>query len=308
MKFAGETSHPVSRLYDTSVRAVRCAARASLVVVAGLSLSGCITAATVATVEDRPVAVPGNAHPLPLPALADDANTRVANPVAYEEDASEDVVRHPVVDVTSEPDPFATDFSNDADAVSTRTGTYAHTAPVRIETPSDPGAAGTLDGEAYGRLIDPGNAFNLDSNEGIDVASDSRNQIPLDDNRGLGFQLTAFAQQWQGVRYRWGGNDRRGIDCSGLVLQLYKELFDISLPRTTRQQIRTGKTVKRKHLAVGDLVFFRLPRNRRHVGVFMGDGKFLHASLSRGVVVSSLDKSYWRRHYQRAVRPTGRSI
>ncbi|GGC05209.1 peptidase P60 [Marinobacterium zhoushanense] len=104
-------------------------------------------------------------------------------------------------------------------------------------------------------------------------------------------------QRWQGVPYRLGGMDRTGIDCSGLVFRVFDDLYDLRLPRTTEQQLQFGIPIERHQLQIADLVFFKTSWKVRHVGIYLGNGDFLHASTSRGVMISSLDNPYWQSHY-----------
>ncbi len=114
--------------------------------------------------------------------------------------------------------------------------------------------------------------------------------------------LIAQHKEWQGTRYKMGGLSKKGVDCSGFVYLTFKERFGIHIPRSTKLQAETGTQVKRSHLRVGDLVFFKTARKVRHVGIYMGDNAFLHASTSRGVMISKLDNPYWDKHYWKAVR------
>ncbi len=107
---------------------------------------------------------------------------------------------------------------------------------------------------------------------------------------------------WQGTRHRLGGTGRKGIDCSGFVKTVYKERFNIELPRTTKRLLKTGKRVKRKSLQAGDLVFFRPPTYPYHVGIFLGGKDFMHASTKKGVVISQIVPPYWDKHYFTARR------
>lgn len=104
-------------------------------------------------------------------------------------------------------------------------------------------------------------------------------------------------QSWKGTPYRLGGSSRRGIDCSAFVQLTYSEVYRQMLPRTTAEQSQLGKAVPRTMAKKGDLVFFRTGRRMRHVGIYMGNNEFLHASTSQGVVVSSLDTPYWQRAF-----------
>lgn len=109
-------------------------------------------------------------------------------------------------------------------------------------------------------------------------------------------------RQWKGTRYVLGGLSKRGVDCSGLVYTTYRDHFGIELPRTTRYQARAGKAVEHSELRAGDLVFFRTGHKVRHVGIYIEDNRFFHASTSKGVTISELDDYYWRDRYRHARR------
>ncbi|MBZ9569110.1 C40 family peptidase [Modicisalibacter tunisiensis] len=113
-------------------------------------------------------------------------------------------------------------------------------------------------------------------------------------------------ERWVGTPYVLGGDSRHGIDCSALMQRIFSEAFAVALPRTTDDQVREGEQVTRDDLKAGDLVFFRPPGPYNHVGVYVGSGRFLHASTSRGVKLSRLDNVYWRRYYWQARRPLPR--
>ena len=108
--------------------------------------------------------------------------------------------------------------------------------------------------------------------------------------------------EWRGTKYRLGGMSKQGVDCSGFVYLTYRSRFGITLPRTTRHQSNQGMAVSRKALRPGDLVFFKTGPNKRHVGIYVEDRKFLHASSSKGVMLSSLDNKYWTNAYWTARR------
>ncbi|MDD4357301.1 MAG: LysM peptidoglycan-binding domain-containing protein [Smithellaceae bacterium] len=105
-----------------------------------------------------------------------------------------------------------------------------------------------------------------------------------------------------GVPYRMGGVTVQGIDCSAFVRKMY-EFFNINLPRTAREQAMIGVRVDRDKLEAGDLVFFRTKRPIGHVGIYIGNNKFVHASYkARSVRIDSLEKPYFQQRFQRAVR------
>lgn len=119
-----------------------------------------------------------------------------------------------------------------------------------------------------------------------------------------GSSLINRAYDFLGTRYRYGGTSRSGIDCSGFSQAVYKSQ-GISIPRTSSQQSKVGKSVPKETLKQGDLVFFRTRGGSRvsHVGVYVGNGRFIHASSGKGrVTTSSLSEGYYSRRYAGARR------
>lgn len=109
--------------------------------------------------------------------------------------------------------------------------------------------------------------------------------------------LRAEINAWLGTPHMMGGMSRGGIDCSGLVVRLYADLFDMRLPRTTRDLMRVGRAVASTNLSAGDLVFFRPIAKYRHVGIYLNHGEFVHASTTHGVMISRMDEVFWRGCY-----------
>lgn len=109
-------------------------------------------------------------------------------------------------------------------------------------------------------------------------------------------------KQWRGTRHKMGGTGSRGIDCSGFVKAIYRDAFNIDLPRTTKEQAKLGKSVSFKTLQPGDLVFFKPPTYARHVGIYLSQSEFVHASKTKGVTVSRIDALYWGKYYRTARR------
>nr|QIH43199.1 peptidase P60 [Vibrio ziniensis] len=99
--------------------------------------------------------------------------------------------------------------------------------------------------------------------------------------------------QWQGVPYRLGGSNKNGIDCSAFVQIAYRDAWQLPLPRTTRSQSQIGENIKYDAAKYGDLVFFKTSKTTNHVGVYLGNLRFMHASTSQGVIISRLDNPYW---------------
>ena len=111
--------------------------------------------------------------------------------------------------------------------------------------------------------------------------------------------LEREARTWLGTNYKYGGDSKSGTDCSGLVMQVFLKVTAIKLPRNSADQQKFCRSVDRRKLAPGDLVFFSSSRNGRvsHVGLYIGGGDFIHASTSRGVIVSNLSEKYYTDHY-----------
>lgn len=123
-----------------------------------------------------------------------------------------------------------------------------------------------------------------------------------------GQEIADYAKQFLGTPYVWGGNSlKAGVDCSGLVQQVYKN-FGISVPRVTYDQIGTGKAVKMDGLQVGDLIFFDFGGRSGpdHVGIYLGEGKFIHAPRpGKGVEVSNLKSGYYQDTFMGGRRVSG---
>ncbi|MGN0236863.1 MAG: C40 family peptidase [Lepagella sp.] len=123
--------------------------------------------------------------------------------------------------------------------------------------------------------------------------------IPHGDKRGE--KVVKEAYTWIGTPYKYGGDKRgEGTDCSGMVMRVYEKAADIKLPRSSRDQADFCETVKSKDVKKGDLVFFATgkdPNRVSHVGIVVDDDSFIHASSSKGVVVSHLSSDYYRRRF-----------
>jgi cell wall-associated NlpC family hydrolase len=116
-------------------------------------------------------------------------------------------------------------------------------------------------------------------------------------------QIIANAKRHLGTPYVWGGTTPKGFDCSGLVQYVFAQ-SGISLPRTTTEQVKIGTYVSKSNLQPGDLVFLQNTYRQgvSHVGIYIGNGQMIHASSSKGVVISNLSTSYYTEHYHSARR------
>lgn len=142
-----------------------------------------------------------------------------------------------------------------------------------------------------------------ESSDNFDYEAETRNEFlgkwGSADERKL---FVKVATGFLGAPYRMGGVTVQGIDCSAFVRKMY-EFFNIKLPRTAREQAMVGVRVDRDKLEAGDLVFFRTKRPIGHVGIYIGNNEFVHASYrARSVRIDSLEKPYFQQRFQRAVR------
>lgn len=110
-------------------------------------------------------------------------------------------------------------------------------------------------------------------------------------------KLFLFIEDWYGIPYRYGGETKKGIDCSSFACQLMTEVYGVTLPRRSIDQYYRGERIGKKDLEQGDLVFFNTTGRISHVGVYLGNNKFAHASTSSGVMISDLDDSYFSKRY-----------
>ncbi len=117
-------------------------------------------------------------------------------------------------------------------------------------------------------------------------------------------RLVREARKWIGTPYRYGGQTRSGTDCSGLTMTLFDDVYGVKLPRSSAMQREFALPIGERDLQPGDLVFFVTSGGSQvsHVGVFVGSGKMIHASVSKGVIESALDEKYYRQHFHSAGR------
>jgi len=115
-------------------------------------------------------------------------------------------------------------------------------------------------------------------------------------------KLFNFVYDWIGTPYRFGGSSKKGIDCSAFTKELYSEVFNLDIRRSSRDIFSMVSPVGKDDLKEGDLVFFKIHSRRiSHVGIYLGNNRFAHASL-KGVAISSLDDPYYSRYFYRGGR------
>lgn len=138
------------------------------------------------------------------------------------------------------------------------------------------------------------------------VASQSESSKKITNQRlieeAASFLLGNQFDTWEGTPYRFGGTNKQGIDCSALIQKIYLNSFNIKFPRTIEMQSRQGYPINKSKLQLGDLVFFKTNLTENHVGIFIDNGRFLHASSSQGVMISLLNNPYWLSKYWQSRR------
>ncbi len=135
------------------------------------------------------------------------------------------------------------------------------------------------------------------------LAENSEEQVTEPEKAKGWLSLIDVAMDYIGIPYRFGGSSLRGIDCSAFVQMVYR-YFSIDLPRTAREQFKAGVRVSKKELRIGDLIFFRTyAKYPSHVGIYIGEGKMIHASSrNKKVTITSINEPYYVRRYIGAVR------
>lgn len=123
-------------------------------------------------------------------------------------------------------------------------------------------------------------------------------QAPKSDIKNV--KLYSFIDDWYGSKYKYGGLSKSGVDCSGFCNVLYNQVYNKQILRTTSQlSKKINKTIK-SNLKEGDLVFFNISKKKNsHVGIYLKNNRFVHASSSKGVIISSLENPYYKKAYNK---------
>lgn len=143
----------------------------------------------------------------------------------------------------------------------------------------------------------------------LSACSSVKKEVRAPDSHASNGSLTSYARSLTGVPYKYGGSSPdTGFDCSGYVSHVFKRSLGISLPRKAQQISRQGQAVKLAQLREGDLVFFDTKNQSfSHVGIFLGNDRFIHAPSSGGSVrIENMGLDYWRKRYDGARRITSR--
>lgn len=146
-------------------------------------------------------------------------------------------------------------------------------------------------------VFDPNSSFSSDSSTVCDVTSTAADTCPTEEalveEELVELEIVAEAQKYIGTRYRFGGTTPSGFDCSGFVRWVYQQ-FDVSLPRTAREQAKIGEEVSPDELKIGDILVFRSGRTGYHSGIYVGNDRFIHSpSTGKSIRETSLKVGYF---------------
>ena len=138
----------------------------------------------------------------------------------------------------------------------------------------------------------------------MEMLAEISERIGLDVDGSENPELLSAIESWMGTPYRYGGCSRFGVDCSCLIKAIYDEVFGVELTRTSRSMYDTLPPVDPEDMREGDILCFRGRRGRNigHVGLYLKDGKFVHASRSNGVIISDIQESYYQKRFAGARR------
>lgn len=128
-------------------------------------------------------------------------------------------------------------------------------------------------------------------------------KLEVDTANVTNYPLYSFIDEWYGIPYHYGGHSKNGVDCSDFAAILYQTVYGKQLSGTAGDEFQQCNVIKKADLQEGDLVFFRIKgKYISHVGVYLMNNKFVHASVHSGVVISSLDESYYKLRFYKGGR------
>jgi lipoprotein Spr len=116
-------------------------------------------------------------------------------------------------------------------------------------------------------------------------------------------KLYAFIDEWYGTPYKYGGQNKKGIDCSNFSAILYKQIYNVSIQGSSSAIFDQCKTISKKHLNEGDLLFFKIDDGKiSHIGVYLQNNKFVHATTKKGVMIDDMDEPYYKKYFYKVGR------
>src|SRR5690606_16584499 len=154
-----------------------------------------------------------------------------------------------------------------------------------------------LSGCSASRTLPKHSNTTVSSKNARQIQHDFAQQLGVSPDEITRIDLYSYINDWLGVKYRYGGNSKSGIDCSAFTGNLYREIYQINLPRTSADMAKEIKTTKKHKLKEGDLVFFSFGKKRiDHVGIYLKNDRFVHVSSSKGVIISKLSDPWYEKY------------
>ncbi|MBS1638020.1 MAG: C40 family peptidase [Bacteroidetes bacterium] len=127
--------------------------------------------------------------------------------------------------------------------------------------------------------------------------------LSVDEKQLKNTALYIFINDWYGVPYKYGGKDKQGVDCSGFSMTLYNTVYHKQISPSAKTQAEESKKIDASDLKEGDLVFFDINSGKiSHVGVYLQNNKFIHASTKKGVIINDLNEPYYKKYFVRSGR------
>lgn len=134
-------------------------------------------------------------------------------------------------------------------------------------------------------------------------------QLGVEEKAISNLKLYRFVDEWYGVPYKYGGKTKSGVDCSGFASALLRDVYSISLAGSAQTMYEGCDHVAEKNLKEGDLVFFKInSKNISHVGVYLQNRRFVHASTKRGITINNLDETYYKKYFFKGGRPRSTAV
>lgn len=125
--------------------------------------------------------------------------------------------------------------------------------------------------------------------------------LNVDEGKIENIKLYTFINDWYGVKYKYGGKTKKGVDCSGFTSQLYRDVYEIPLNGTASSIFYQCQPIIKGNLKEGDLLFFKIENeNVNHIGVYLQNNKFVHASVKKGVMIDDLNEPYYKKYFYKA--------
>jgi lipoprotein Spr len=164
-------------------------------------------------------------------------------------------------------------------------------------------AALLLNGCASSRHANSSEPLNSSANRQKEIRTKYATILQVDEVNVTNYTLYAFIDRWYGAPYHYGGHELTGVDCSAFTCILYQQVYGLELSGPAGDLYNQCEKVKVSDLKEGDLVFFRInSKNISHVGVYLQNNKFVHASVHSGVVIDDLSEAYYKKYFYKAGR------